>query len=289
MCKKIKLTLFPIFLALVMLFCSCASGNEDNISDGSKEETFSSYTVEVRTEGKMPLAFIGVYVYKSDDLEDLVWAGETDREGKTSFEASDDFKYVVVLKNVPEGYKYEKAFELKEGNNLVTVETELLDGDFLKTYKLGGVFGDYTITDYNGNVHTISELLETKKAVVLNFWFEGCVPCRMEFPYMQESYEEYKEDIEIIAINCIDGTNESIAEYASQNGLTFPMAVGETEWANCLEITSMPTTVVIDRYGTVAMNHLGSITDKETFDKIFGFFVSDDYVQTAVRNISDIK
>ncbi len=287
--KRIKLSLIPLLLSVVLIFCSCAAGDESSASDEGKKETFSEYSVEVRTEGKKPLAYVGVYVYKSDDLEDLVWAGETDKEGKTYFEASDNYEYVVVLKGVPEGYKYEKAFELKQGNNLVSVETELLDGDFLHTYKLGGVFGDYTITDYNGTVYKISELLETKKAIVLNFWFENCGPCRMEFPYMQASYEDYRDDIEIIAINCIDGTDESVAEYASQNKLTFPMAVGESAWTDCLGIEAMPTTVVIDRYGTVALNHLGYITDKETFDKIFEFFTADDYVQTAVRNISDIN
>ena len=111
----------------------------------------------------------------------------------------------------------------------------------------------------------------------------------MEFPYLQQAYTQYQDDIEVLAINPVDGTNDTIATFAQDNGLTFPMAVGETEWETCMKLSAYPTTVVIDRYGAIGMIHKGMVTDTETFTKVFEFFTSDDYEQTTIKNIDDIK
>ena len=82
------------------------------------------------------------------------------------------------------------------GNHLVT-------GAVLSasSYKLGDNMGDYTVTDINGQTHSFSELLQSKKAIVLNFWFVNCGPCQMEFPYLQSAYDTYSDDVAVIAIN----------------------------------------------------------------------------------------
>ena len=46
--------------------------------------------------------------------------------------------------------------------------------------------------------------------------------------------------------------------------------------------------MVIDRYGTISLIHLGSITNKETFEEIFAHFVTEDYKQGVVEDTEDI-
>ena len=171
------------------------------------------------------------------------------------------------------------------------LELELLSEDELEgvTFKRGGVFADMSVTTPDGTTYKISEILKEKKAVVLNFWYINCGPCEMEFPYMQEAYETYQDDLEILAVNPYDGTNETVADYQRKHELTFPMAVIGEEWAQRMELHAYPTTVVIDRYGIVSFKHTGMITEVEEFNKLFGCFVSDDYEQTVIRNISDIE
>ena len=173
----------------------------------------------------------------------------------------------------------------------IDAQLELLSEDELEgvTFKRGDMFADMSVTTPDGSTYKISELLKEKKAVVLNFWYIGCGPCEMEFPYMQDAYETYQDDIEILAINPYDGTNETVADYKTKHELTFPMAVIEEEWAQYMRLNAYPTTVVIDRYGIVSFMHTGMITDVEEFNKLFEFFTADDYEQTIIRNISDIE
>ncbi len=157
------------------------------------------------------------------------------------------------------------------------------------SYELGDYMGDYTITDVNGNTYKFSELLETKKAIVLNFWFINCGPCQMEFPYLQSASDKYNDDVAVIAINPTTDKENEIKKYATQNELTLPLAKGNEDWISALGISGFPTTVVIDRYGKIALSHEGAITQDGVFGSIFKFFSDDDYKQSIIRNISDIK
>ncbi len=170
-------------------------------------------------------------------------------------------------------------------------ELQLLSEDELEgvTFKRGDVFADMSVTTPDGTTYKISEILKEKKAVVLNFWYINCGPCQMEFPYMQDAYENYQDDIEILAINPYDGTDETVAEFQKKFELTFPMAVIEEEWAQYMELSAYPTTVVIDRYGIVSYKHTGMITTVEEFEKLFGFFTAEDYEQTIIKSIDDIE
>lgn len=171
-------------------------------------------------------------------------------------------------------------------SELQLVPEEELEG---KKFKRGDVFADMTVTTPDGKTYKISEILKEKKAVVLNFWYINCGPCQMEFPYMQDAYETYQSDLEILAVNPYDGTDETVADFQKKYELTFPMAVVEEEWAQYMGLQAYPTTVVIDRYGIVSFVHTGMITEVDEFNKLFAFFTAEDYEQTVIRNISDIE
>ena len=174
----------------------------------------------------------------------------------------------------------------KGGNKAQLVKDAVLNEC---NYKLGDYVGDYSITDVNGNTYTFSQLLSEKKAIILNFWFISCGPCQMEFPYMQKSYNQYKDDVALIAINPIDAKEKDIQKYANDNSLSIPMAKGENAWVTAFDLRAFPTTIVIDRYGCISFYHVGSITEDGIFDKIFSFYTSDSYKKTIIKNIDDIK
>ncbi len=157
------------------------------------------------------------------------------------------------------------------------------------SYNLGDYMGDYTVTDVNGNTHTFSDILKEKKAIVLNFWFINCGPCQMEFPYLQKATDVYRDDIAVIAINPTTDKENNIKKYATQNELSIPVVKGDQSWITAFGIRGFPTTVVIDRYGSVAFMHMGSVTQDGVFEKIFEFFTADDYKQTTINDIEDIK
>lgn len=281
--KNVKDILTTLALVICVLSCSFL------FLTACGKDVAGTYTVEVVTEGGMPLEKVGVYVYADDSLEDMQAVAKTDKNGKATFESKGAVGSVIVLKDIPTGYK-EQTYEIKEKDTKIVLEAELLSTDNLDgvTLGLGDVFADMSIEATDGNTYTVSELLEEKKAVVLNFWFIGCDPCRGEFPFLNEAYAQYKDEIEVLAINPCDGTNETVTEYKKKEGLDFPMAAIDAMWQEIMDVRMYPTTVVIDRYGTIALIHKGMITETETFTTIFEYFTADDYKQTTIRNVEDI-
>ena len=256
----------------------------------------TDHTVTVQTQGGMPLSEIDVFVYADEAHTDLVWAGHTDDTGVTSFTATAG-TYHTVLKDVPAWYTVEASYPCTEIRSVISLKASLQEGTIADhTVSLGDMMCDFTVTAGDASAtssalavdYMLSELLKTKKAVVLNFWFENCGPCRAEFPYLETAYKQYAEDIEVLAINPYDGTAQSVATYAANLGLTFPVVKGGEEWQSFLKLTSYPTTVVIDRYGMIAMIHKGAVTEVGVFEKVFAHYTADDYVQQTVRNLSDL-
>lgn len=278
--------------AVCLAACLCAL----SLTACRTDEPKTDYTVTVQTQGGMPLAEIGVFVYADEAHTDLVWAGHTDDKGVTSFTATAG-TYHTVLKDVPAWYTAQACYASAETQTVIALEASLQEGGITDhTVSLGDTMCDFTVTAGDASAtsstlaadYTLSELLKTKKAVVLNFWFENCGPCRAEFPYLETAYKQYAEDIEVLAINPYDGTAQSVMTYAANLGLTFPVVKGGEEWQSFLQLTSYPTTVVIDRYGMIAMIHKGAVTEVGVFEKVFAHFTADDYVQQTVRNLSDL-
>ena len=110
----------------------------------------------------------------------------------------------------------------------------------------------------------------------------------MEFPYLQAAYETAPESLELIALNPMDATDETLSAFAKENGYTIPFVCADTMWIDRMGNPSYPTTVVIDRYGTVAMVHRGYITENGVFEKIFEYFTAEDYTRTVVTSYEDI-
>lgn len=282
MLKNKFLSILSVALVICILFTAC---------NGTKDTEKVPYTIQVESVGKLPLEDVMVTVYKDGEMQELQWKAETDENGAITFNAEPSKNYYAVLEEVPDGYMLDSVYEINSESTKISLETVLGDADEMQnaTYKLGSVVHDFTVKATDGKEYKISDLLKTKKAVVLNFWYIGCQPCKMEFPYLQQAYIDYQNEIELLAINPYDGTDTTVSAYAVENALTFPMSAEVANWADVLQITSYPTTVVIDRYGTICFIHKGAVTSKEEFTKVFEFFTADDYKQTLVRNLSDIE
>jgi len=273
-----KLVLCVCMLTLMAVLSACGS----NAS--------GTYTVEVKTDNGKPFEEVEVRVYTDTTKNDIVAVGKTDENGMFSFESKDSIGSVIYLEGIPMGYNLEESYEIAAKDTQIVLSAQLLSEDALEgvTFQLGDVFADMSVTTPDGKTCTISDILREKRAVVLNFWYLGCQPCRMEFPYLQTAYDSYKDVLEVIAINPMDGTDDTIAAFAQENGLTFPMAVCDAKWTEHISVAAYPTTVVIDRYGTIGYVHAGGMEEAD-FMKLFEFFTAEDYEQTTIRRLSDIQ
>lgn len=303
MTKK-KLVLIGGLILLCLLIGLCAMllsptqekpaeesvATQDTSVPGTTGTTTRNYTIEIKNEGGQPLEEIGVYIYTDSTLQELVWFAKTDAEGSLSFEdvASDNF--VAVLSDVPAGYLFEEQYLLTGELTQIVLEAGLMEGDLSNlSYKLGDLMMDFTVTDPDGTEYVFSELLEQKKAIVLNFWYLQCDPCKSEFPYLQETYEQYDEDIMVLAMNPVNQEDAEIQQFRKDNGYTFPMVKCDPAWEKAMNITAYPTTVVIDRFGNICMIHKGAVTEAETFETMFKFFAAEDYQQTFVKDLEELE
>lgn len=279
-----------LIVGVVVLLVSC--GNNDGKDNGKETNTSkvpSSFNVTVQSEGGMVFPKVEVYIYEDSTLEEMVAAAKTDDNGKMTFASEGASKYVAVLKGIPEGYEVKEYYDITEENTVISLKTVISPVD-LDNSKLesGKIMQELEATTPDGVTVKVSELLKDKKAVMLNFFFLACQPCKGEFPYLQEAYAKAGEDVAVIALTPVDSDDAAIKAYAEELGLTFYVAKCDYKWEKVFGITSYPTSVVIDKYGMISLMHEGAVTNTETFDAIFNFYKADTYKQQVVRFVEDI-
>ena len=151
------------------------------------------------------------------------------------------------------------------------------------SYGLGDTIQDFTFTTYDGETIAFSDVLKEKEAVLINIWATWCGPCKNEFPYMQQAYEEYRDRVEVIALSCErSDTNDVLAAFAKEYGLTFKIGQDPVGFLEALGIGSIPTTMMIDRFGTICLIESGAQPSKEAFERMFDAFLGDDYTESVL-------
>ena len=270
-----------------------SSDNQSTAPTDSESDTNPvTYSVTIQNEAGTALEKIRVEIYTDSTKADILQFKTTDANGTISFDRKGSAGgMVAVLLDVPAGYQVAEHYELTGLSTTIILKTGAalndaqLDG---AKFSLGDAMPDFTFTASDGREVTLSNLLENYQAVILNFWYMGCVPCKMEFPHLQDAYEQFSDDIAVIAMNPMDSTNDEIEAFRQENGYTFLMGKCDSRWGDMMKITSYPVTVVIDRFGNISMIHNGSVDNVQIFLDIFGYFTAEDYQQSFIRSHSQL-
>jgi len=104
--------------------------------------------------------------------------------------------------------------------------------------------------------------------VVLNVWGSWCTPCREEGPALEETYQKYKsQGVDFLGINTRDDNAAALA-YVSNTGITYPSLQDPDEtlvlqFKAIFPATTVPSTVILDQQGKVAVRVLGAVTGPE--------------------------
>ena len=256
-------------------------------SGGGDEETKSEkYVVNVLSEGGMKL----------DGVQISLRRGGTEirrgisRDGKIEFATQSVGDYELVIDGdtlpagyyLPEGVSYRTNPDKREEVN-IRIPSRLLSASAnVESYAPGNIMRDFTFTDVDGGKRTLSSLLQTKKAVIMNFFFTTCNPCNAEFPHLQSAYaNRVAGDIEVLGIctRSMSDTNQSVAAKKMEHGLTFPVGLDNLGLCNAFGISNYPTTIVIDRYGMIAHRESGGQPSTAYWTQLFNKFASSNYVQ----------
>ena len=155
-----------------------------------------------------------------------------------------------------------------------------------KIYSVGDIMYDFRVTDSDGNTIVLSKLFETKKLVVINFWYVECSWCITEFPAIQGAYEKFRDDVEIVALSDRD-SNSAISRFKRDMGLTFPMARDVNSLYQRFTLQGFPTSIWIDRYGVIAKRDDGAVPAQSNWEQGFATYTSDNYTQNIVQGGTD--
>lgn len=172
------------------------------------------------------------------------------------------------------------------GESAPEAEGTVPAGDYNPTVtgcKLGDTIADFSFTTYDGKTVTLSEVLAEKDAVLINIFATWCGPCKSEFPFMEAAYQQFKDQVEIMALSGDGSDNaDKIRQLATSLGLTFPMGMDTPGFMRSFKLNAFPTTIVLDRFGTIVFTNVGSFPDEASFINLFEFLVSEEYTESVV-------
>lgn len=104
--------------------------------------------------------------------------------------------------------------------------------------------------------------------VVVNVWGSWCTPCRIEAPALEETYQKYQDKgVRFLGINVRDD-NASARAFDTQFRIAYPSLQDPNEiqvlaFKSVLPPATIPSTVIIDRHGKVAVRILGAVTEPQ--------------------------
>ena len=103
--------------------------------------------------------------------------------------------------------------------------------------------------------------------LVVNFWYAGCPPCRLEAAELEELSQRFAPDgVSFLGVNIYDQAPTALS-FADEFGVTYPSILDVNDGAVRLAFAgqvapnAVPTTLVLDQQGRVAARISGLLTE----------------------------
>src|SRR5580704_2068164 len=110
---------------------------------------------------------------------------------------------------------------------------------------------DFTLNAQSGKPVEFTQF--KGQVVMLNFWASWCGPCRQEMPLLDSIYKKYGK----LGVN-VEPDSKAANDWLKQTPVTFPILYDtDSKVSKLYGVSGMPSTVIVDRKGTVRMIHRG--------------------------------
>lgn len=111
--------------------------------------------------------------------------------------------------------------------------------------------------DADGNIVDISR--QKDKVIFINFWATWCPPCIAEMPAINELYNKFKGNHNVLFIMAdMDQDLSKAGKFMKKKGFDLPVYTPASEIPEELYTGTLPTTVVLDKSGKISFHHEGT-------------------------------
>ena len=130
---------------------------------------------------------------------------------------------------------------------------------------------DFEVVQFDGTTFRLSQ--ETQNhAVVLNFWYPSCLPCREEMPAIEAAWQELKDGpVRFLALYVPQGfdSEQDARDFVDELGLTFSFATDRlARIAEAYELEYFPKTFFIDMDGKIVATRISTLEPEEIIRQV---------------------
>ena len=118
---------------------------------------------------------------------------------------------------------------------------------------------DVKVTTVDGDLIHLERL--RGRTVVLNFWASWCGPCKTEAPAFNQFAKDNPE-IPVIGLAVDSGSAARVRRVAQEWNINFPVAIADNALQRKYDISTLPTTVILDSEGKVKKIHVGIMSER---------------------------
>jgi thiol-disulfide isomerase/thioredoxin len=109
---------------------------------------------------------------------------------------------------------------------------------------------DFTLDGVNGDQLNLASL--KGKTIIFDFWATWCGPCRAQHPLYEQVKQRFQgnSNVAFLSVNA-DEDREQVPQFLQENHWTNAVYF-ENGLSRMLRITSLPTTIIVDKQGEIA-------------------------------------
>jgi thiol-disulfide isomerase/thioredoxin len=205
------------------------------------------------------------YVKNGNYSKAMATAVECVRKGKHSDKLVEQYKAAYI-----KAKGSEKGFDeaLNEAKNLAKTD---LRKEILKD-RVNKPAVNFALKSLDGKTVRLSEL--KGKVVVVDFWATWCGPCTASFPFLQQVYEKYKANpnVVILTLNTwerVTGAEREalVTKFMEENKYTFPVLYDEG-FVEKYGVEGIPTKFIIDKKGMIQFKSIGFMGGPKMIDEM---------------------